>query len=358
MGMFLVGIVPAHGAELINGVAYASPQRDYKPRVNAEDRYTLGGAALGYGVASAASSNSNVRTAAALLGAMVGNNYGVYRERKLSASNRQANCRVVTAYKTNPATGQTEAQQTMGCDEVVHRDVPMATMGDPSPASYTHGSGAVVQSATSNDPLSGLTPEEKKAVEALRKEAKLREMMGEEEYTQWKASKENSEANSIALTPANPPSNEGETGTNVPEETSSAGTATAHVAVIGPGKFTGGQVVMTTTAVNVRDDEAMMIGRQAKGSAGRVIAGPASDGETLRWNVVFGYGVSGWVAEEFLSPAVIKAPDVIHEVAVPAKKSTTTVAPPVAKKEGVEWLKEEGSNALCRAKQFFNKKCE
>jgi hypothetical protein len=281
LGFLLVGIMPAHGADLINGVAYLNPQRDYKPRVNAEDRYTLGGAALGYGVASATSSNSNVRTAAAILGAMVGNNYGVYRERKLSANNRQDNCRVVTAYKTNPLTGQTEAQQTMGCDEVVRRDVPVATMGTPSPASYTHGSGAVVQSpALNSDPLSGLTPEEKQAVEALRKEAKLREMMGEEEYVRWKTSKEKSETNSIALTPApaNIPSNEGETGTNVPE---SATSAAGVPEIIGNGKFTGGQVVQTTTDVNVQDKDTMMINRQAKKSANRIIAKPTSNNKTL-----------------------------------------------------------------------------
>lgn len=67
----------------------------------------------------------------------------------------------------------------------------------------------------------------------------------------------------------------------------------------------GGRVAVTDGPVNVRASaEGVVLGTQTTGVRGTVVSGPVASGLYTWWNVNFDQGVDGWIATDFIIPAV------------------------------------------------------
>ncbi len=175
LAFFLIGTAPTYAEDLLgNRDLWPAKQRVEKSRFTSEERGAGLGAAIGY-IAGQALGGSKYAPAGAVGGLFIGSHFGARSGARQSAQMAQQNCRVVYAYKTDPSTGQTNAQQSMYCDEMVRRDIPTAQITAPSPATY-----GTPKPPTPVDPRSALSERDRKILEE-RDEAERPQSLSEEE---------------------------------------------------------------------------------------------------------------------------------------------------------------------------------
>jgi hypothetical protein len=137
-----IGVSPTFAENLLeSNPNWPREEREYRPRVDNEKRWTIGGAALGAIVGRAVSDNGVVVLGAAALGAMGGNGIGVGKEERkaaLLASKPRENCNWTFVSRTDTKTGQNQAQQELACRDRVHVDVKHAEVTAPGAISYKH----------------------------------------------------------------------------------------------------------------------------------------------------------------------------------------------------------------------------
>lgn len=74
-------------------------------------------------------------------------------------------------------------------------------------------------------------------------------------------------------------------------------------------RFAIGQAIQTTTTVNVRAvGGGTLLGTQAPGAVGAIIAGPTFSNATTWWQIDYATGVDGWSGEDLLTPYAAPVP--------------------------------------------------